>query len=246
MKTDQLIKVIMTMIIITVVMIIAHPTVVSAKINNISYTEGQKADLLEIKSQTPIVNSKKSSTLKLNYTVEELRQVKEARKKAEELERQKEEEKRLAEEAEKREAEARRIVYDGLTMEELSEKLNRSLNSTLSGKGETFARLSDELGIDPYLAVAIVMHETGCKWDCSNLLKTCNNVGGMKGSPGCGGGAYASFPSLDEGIRAYMNNLNKNYFSVGLTTPEAMGPKYAASTTWAVQVRAYMNEIKAK
>ena len=30
-------------------------------------------------------------------------------------------------------------VYDGLTMEELSDKLNRSLNSTLAGKGELFA-----------------------------------------------------------------------------------------------------------
>ena len=101
------------------------------------------------------------------------------------------------------------------------------------------------MGIDPYLAVAISMHETGCKWNCSRLVKACNNVGGMKGSPGCGG-AYASFPTLDEGIRAYMNNLYKNYTSKGLTTPEAMGPKYAGSSTWASNVRSYMNEIRAK
>mgnify|MGYP006384337181 CR=1 FL=1 len=42
-----------------------------------------------------------------------------------------------------------------------------------------------------------------------------------------------------------MNNLYNNYFSQGLNTPESMGPKYAASTTWATQVRTYMNEIKA-
>ena len=68
----------------------------------------------------------------------------------------------------------------------------------------------------------------------------------MKGSPGCNGGSYKAFPSLDEGIRAFMNNLYKNYYAVGLTTPETIGPKYAASQTWASQVRAYMSEIEAK
>lgn len=153
-----------------------------------------------------------------------------------------------SEEQKKQEAEEARknaIVYDGMTLEELSEKLNRTLHSTISGQGSTFASYAVELGIDPYLAVAIVMHETGCKWECSSLLKQCNNVGGMKGSPGCNGGSYASFPSLEEGIRAYMNNLYKNYISQGLTTANAMAPKYAASTTWASQVNAYINEIKA-
>ena len=89
------------------------------------------------------------------------------------------------------------------------------------------------------------MHETGCKWNCSTLLKQCNNVGGMKGSPGCNGGSYKAFATLEEGISAYMSNLYNNYFSVGLTTPETIGPKYAASPTWASQVTTYMNEIKA-
>jgi len=144
-----------------------------------------------------------------------------------------------------REAEKNKIVYDNMTLDQLSEKLNRSLNSTISGQGYAFASSAIELGIDPYLAVAIVMHETGCKWECSSLLKQCNNVGGMKGAGGCNGGSYASFPSLEEGIRAYMNNLYKNYISQGLTTADAMGPKYAASSTWSAQVNTYINEIKA-
>lgn len=148
-------------------------------------------------------------------------------------------------EKEAMEAKLKEVVFEGMTLQELSDKLDRSLNSTLSGQGYTFASMAMDLGIDPYLAVAIVLHETGCKWNCSSLLKTCNNVGGMKGSTSCNGGAYASFPSLEEGIRAYMNNLYKNYVSVGLTTAEAMGPKYAASGTWASQVNAYINEIKA-
>lgn len=197
-----------------------------------------KGDLLEIKPASTLINTKDASALKLEYDVEELRKIRIARKEAEELARKQEEER-------KRQEEENRIVFDGLTMKELSDKLNRTLHSNLSGQGETFARLSDELGLDPYLSVAIVMLETGCKWECSNLLKTCNNVGGMKGAGGCGGGSYAYFPTLDEGIRAYMTNLQRNYAAYGLTTPEAMGPKYAESPTWAEKVRSYMNEIKA-
>lgn len=138
------------------------------------------------------------------------------------------------------------IVYDGLTLDELASKLERSLNSSLQGQGYFFASYSLELGLDPYLALAITLHETGCKWSCSTLVKQCYNVGGMKGSPGCNGGSYKSFNSLSEGIRSYLDNLYYNYYSLGLTTPEMMGPKYAASTTWATQVNGYINEIRAK
>ncbi|MDD3341872.1 MAG: glucosaminidase domain-containing protein [Bacilli bacterium] len=138
------------------------------------------------------------------------------------------------------------IVYDGLTENELGAKLNRSLNSTLSGYGSVFASQSLALGLDPYLALAIVLHETGCKWNCSTLLKECNNVGGMKGSPGCGGGSYKAFPTLEAGIRSYLDNLYNNYYRVGLTTPETIGPKYAESRTWVSNVQSYMSEIRAK
>ena len=42
-----------------------------------------------------------------------------------------------------------------------------------------------------------------------------------------------------------MNNLKKNYYDKGLTTPEAMNKKYAASQTWAQKVHHYINKIKA-
>ena len=140
---------------------------------------------------------------------------------------------------------AEEIVYDGLTRQQLIDKLNRNLNSTLSGKGELFADYALELGLDPYLAVAIVLHETGCSWDCSDLVKYCNNVGGQKGSPGCGNGSYMAYPTLDEGIRGYMDNLYNNYYALGLTTPETINPKYAASTTWASKINSYIEKIKA-
>ena len=140
----------------------------------------------------------------------------------------------------------RKIVYDNMTIEELSQKLNRSLNSTLTGKGYSFAKACLELGVDPYLAVAIVLEETGCKWNCSSLVKQCNNVGGQKGGTvKCNGGSYRYYPTLEEGIYGFVENLARNYYAKGLTTPEQMNSKYAASTSWATKVNRYIEKIKA-
>ena len=138
------------------------------------------------------------------------------------------------------------IVYDGMTMSELTEKLNRSLKSTIAGKGDIFASYSLERGVDPYLAVSIMLLETGCNWSCSSLMKKCNNVGGQKGSPSCDGGSYKSYPSLDEGIKGFIDNIADNYYAYGLTTPEAMNKKYAASNMWAIKVNNYISSVKAK
>lgn len=138
------------------------------------------------------------------------------------------------------------IVYDGLTMRELADKLNKSLKSTISGKGYLIASYSLQLGIDPYMATAIILHETGCNGTCSSLVRECNNVGGQKGGPSCGGGAYKAYATLDEGIMGYLDNLYRNYYSYGLTTPETIGPKYAASTTWASQVNNYIALIRSR
>lgn len=137
------------------------------------------------------------------------------------------------------------IVYDGLTLDELADKLNRSLNSDLSGYGYQFASKSIELGLDPYLAVAIVLHETGCSWECSDLVKACYNVGGQKGAPGCWGGSYQAFNSMEEGINSYLENLYYNYVAQGLTTPEQINSRYAASQTWASKIYYYIDKIRA-
>lgn len=135
------------------------------------------------------------------------------------------------------------IVYDNMTLEELSKKINKSLKSTISGKGYLIASYSLKKGVDPYLATAIILEETGCNWECSSLVNTCNNVGGQKGS-GCG--SYSLFPTLDDGIKAFIDNLSKNYINQGLNTPELMNYKYAASTSWAVKINRYINTIKAQ
>ena len=138
------------------------------------------------------------------------------------------------------------IVYDGMTLNQLAEKLNRSLGTGyIAGKGYLIASQCIEKGVDPYVAVAIMLHETGCKYNCSTLVKTCNNVGGQKGSPGCNGGSYKAFATLDDGIIGFIDNLQRNYYSRGLNTIEKIAPKYAASSAWPTKIRNYVDQIRA-
>lgn len=132
-------------------------------------------------------------------------------------------------------------MYDGMTIEELANKLDRSLKNELSGKGYLYASYSLEKGVDPYLAVAISLEETGCNWNCSRLVKTCNNVGGMKGK-GCG--SYGAFRTLDDGIKAFIDNIARNYVAYGLTTADTMNPKYAENPAWSTNVNRYITKIK--
>lgn len=138
------------------------------------------------------------------------------------------------------------IVYDGLTMDELAEKLDRSLKNELHGYGRLYAEYSLANGVDPYIAVAISLHETGCNGRCSTLMLECNNVAGQKGSPTCGNYGYRGFPTLEDGIKGFIDNLSQNYFGIGLNTPELMNKKYAESTTWAERVNGYVAMIKSR
>lgn len=139
----------------------------------------------------------------------------------------------------------RKVVFDGLTFEELGDKLNLSMRGIIAGQGHYFAARSLELGIDPYMALAIVLQETGCEWECSYLTKACFNIGGQKGKPACSGG-YRRFNSLKEGIDGYLYNLYNNYVSKGLTTPETINSVYAESPVWHLKVRDYMYKIASR
>lgn len=132
------------------------------------------------------------------------------------------------------------VVFDGLTLTELSNKLNKNLSSTLTDTGIYFANYTKKTGLDPYLAVAIVLHETGCKWTCSSLVRNNYNIGGLKS-----GGKFIKYNSLEEGIDGYLNILYNNYYSKGLNTAELMQSKYApSSTTWTEKINWYINKIK--
>ena len=134
-------------------------------------------------------------------------------------------------------------VFDGLTMEELAAKLNRSLRAEISGKGYVIASKCLELGVDPYVATAIILHETGCgQGSCSHIARTCYNFGGQKGS-GCG--AYQRYGSIDEGLNGMISNLYRNFYARGLTTIDSIAPRYAESPTWPAKIHGYVARIRA-
>ena len=139
------------------------------------------------------------------------------------------------------------IMFGDITKEELILKLDRILKHNLSNKGEVFVEKAIEYEVDPYMAVAIVLHETGCNsGKCSGLVTSCNNVGGQKtsGTNKCGNGAYAKFADLDTGIERFFSNLARNYIQKGLETPEQINKKYAASTNWASKINYYISWLQ--
>jgi len=136
------------------------------------------------------------------------------------------------------------IVFDGMTMPELSELLDRSLKHELYGYGTLIAELSIEKEICPYMAVAIILHETGCFSNrCSRLVRECNNVGGNKSRNG-GCGSFRRFDTIDDGIYFFTNNLSVGYFQRGLDTPELINTRYATSEAWAGKIHHYIERVK--
>ena len=136
-------------------------------------------------------------------------------------------------------------VYEGMTLEELAAKIDRNLGTDIiAGKGMLIATECTNKGVDPYVATAILLHETGCRAKCSNLARYCNNFGGQKGSPSCNGGSYKRYDTMDEGIVGFIDNLYRNYYAVGLNTVESIGPKYAEGDTWIANINWYVNKIR--
>ncbi len=134
-------------------------------------------------------------------------------------------------------------TFNGETDTKIAEKLDRYLNSTLSGKGQFIAEYSISVGMDPYLATAVMLQETGCYWTCSYLTRVCNNVGGQKGSPSCNGGSYRRFDTLEDGLRFTINKLN-SYYQNGKTTAREINPYYATDKTWYQKVDRYIDKLK--
>lgn len=125
-------------------------------------------------------------------------------------------------------------------------QINESLNSTLSGKADVIVNYSLEYNVEPYLATAIILRETGCKLECINLVKKCNNAAGQKGSPSCNGSSYKKQDTLTEGIKGAIYNIYINYVKYNLLTAEQMNHKYLNDPECANQVNKYINEIKTK
>ena len=106
------------------------------------------------------------------------------------------------------------------------------------------------------IPVAIARHECGYKDNqyLSNAFKNKNNVGGMMYYDTTTKSSYLmTFDTIDEGVEAFVSNLKRNYFNLGLDTIEKIQPKYAPVNAqndpyglnefWVSGVRAFYNDI---
>ena len=106
------------------------------------------------------------------------------------------------------------------------------------------------------IPVAIARHECGYKDNqyLSNAFKEKNNVGGMMYYDTTTNSSYLmSFDTIDSGIEAFVSNLKRNYFNMGLDTIEKIQPKYAPLNVendpyglnefWVIGVKAFYNNI---
>ena len=106
------------------------------------------------------------------------------------------------------------------------------------------------------IPVAIARHECGYKDNqyLSNAFKNKNNVGGMMYYDTTTKSSYLmTFDTIDSGVEAFVSNLKRNYFNMGLDTIEKIQPKYAPVNAqndpyglnefWVSGVRAFYNDI---
>ena len=104
--------------------------------------------------------------------------------------------------------------------------------------------------------MAIARHECGYKDNqyLSNAFKNKNNVGGMMYYDTTTKSSYLmTFDTIDSGVEAFVSNLKRNYFNLGLDTIEKIQPKYAPVNAtndpyglnefWVSGVKSFYNDI---
>ena len=107
-------------------------------------------------------------------------------------------------------------------------------------------------GIDYKMAIAIAKHETGNY--TSNAYANKNNVGGMMfWDTKTKSSRLITYTSIDEGIEAFISNLKRNYYDLGLDTIEEIQEKYAPvgvandpnnlNSNWVMGVSMYYSQL---
>lgn len=106
--------------------------------------------------------------------------------------------------------------------------------------GQQIVQVSDELGLDWRLLIAIAQQE-------SNLGKKmpyddCHNAWGY----GIHSRGILCFETWEEGIRTVAQGLKSKYVDQGLTTPEEIMAKYTplSSGSWAFGVNQFLEELR--
>lgn len=112
--------------------------------------------------------------------------------------------------------------------------------SPMAGMGDYIVKVSDAVGLDPYLVVAIAQQE-------SNLGKlmppNCHNAWGW----GIHSAGTLCFDSWNEGINTFTSGLADKYLAYGLRTPEQIMTKYNATSpggAWAKGVNQFLEELQ--
>ena len=135
--------------------------------------------------------------------------------------------------------------YNGESIEQISKKMDTYFKKTeLEGYGEYIAKNSIKKSVNPYLIAGIILENSACKIDCSIIFKQCNNVSGMKGSPGCFGGSYKEYNSINDSINDLINSISSDFYTPEMQVPNKMYKEYGKTPTWAFVTSKYMEEIK--
>lgn len=136
-------------------------------------------------------------------------------------------------------------TYNGESIETIGKKMESLFKQTdLEGLGEHVSRLSITKSVNPYLIGGIILENTNCRIDCSILLKQCNNVSGLKGTPGCFGGNYKYYNTKEDSVSELVNFISKSYPNLDMQQPYKMYKSYGKNETWAFKVNKYMEELK--
>ncbi len=122
----------------------------------------------------------------------------------------------------------------------LIDRYLKHYDSPMAGMGDYIVKVSDVVGLDPYLVVAIAQQE-------SNLGKlmppNCHNAWGW----GIHSAGTLCFDSWNEGINTFVSGLSEKYLAYGLRTPEEIMTKYNATSpggAWANGVNQFLEELQ--
>lgn len=135
--------------------------------------------------------------------------------------------------------------FNGESIESIGKKIDKYCKKTpLEGYGEYIAKASIRKSVNPYLISGIILESSNCKNDCSVIFKECNNVSGMKGSPGCFGGTYKQYNDLEDAISDIVNIISHDYYTPEMQSPYKMYKNYGKNSSWALKVSNFMESIK--
>ena len=111
----------------------------------------------------------------------------------------------------------------------------------LKGKELIYLQYCNIYKVNPALMMAISRQETGGD---SNRLVNDHNYGGMKGTGNAGkNGSFAKFSCAEEGIRAHVSLIARNYVGKGLNTIDKIQkkyiPDYDGGKNWAKMIKTF-------